>query len=385
MVSTSNRINIDKKFSQTEFSSAGESSAERVVLCRLILPNESPNTPQEDLEELSFLVRTAGGVVVGVLTQRREHPDPAMFIGKGKAEELRELIHKVNAHTVIFDDDLRPAQVRNLSRTLGNNTKILDRSGLILDIFATHARSREAKIQVELAQLEYMLPRLTGMWRHLERQYGVIGVRGPGERQIELDRRIIQRRISKLKRSLARIERERKVQRKRRKNLFRLGLVGYTNAGKSSLLNRLAGANALVEDMLFATLDPMTRKISDGDNSVLITDTVGFIKKLPHHLIESFKSTLAEAQEADFLLLIADANHPAMQEHITIVHNVLNEIGATDKRILAVNKIDLLTDDELAYFRRTYPSAFLISALTGKGIETLREKIFHLADKRKRN
>ncbi|MCD6418384.1 GTPase HflX [bacterium] len=357
-----------------------EKRLERVFLVRLVYPDEDVSIAEDDLRELALLTKTAGGIVVGSMMQRREHPDPAYFIGKGKVFELRDMLRETDAHTVIFDDDLKPAQVRNLLKILGNRTKILDRSGLILDIFATHARTPESKIQVELAQLEYMLPRLAGMWRHLERQYGAIGVRGPGEKQIELDRRIIQKRISILRRKLQRIERERKVQRKRRGRLFRVALVGYTNAGKSSLLNSFAGASALVADKLFATLDATTRKISDGERTVLITDTVGFIKKLPHHLVESFKSTLAEAQEADLIILVADGSHPAVEEHLKIVDTVLEEIGASQHRKIAINKIDKLTDEEVAYLRRIFPDAFLISAKTGAGIDAMRQNIFQMAE-----
>ncbi len=360
-----------------------DSDKERVFLIRLVYPDENIEVAEDDLRELALLTRTAGGVVVGRMMQRKEHPDPAFFIGSGKVEELKDTLAETDAHTVVFDDDLRPAQVRNLSKVLGDDIKILDRSGLILDIFATHARTQEAKIQVELAQLKYIFPRITGMWQHLERQYGAIGVRGPGEKQIEIDRRIIKKRISLLKKKLTRIEKERNVQRKRRKNTFRIGLVGYTNAGKSSLLNNLAEAKALVADKLFATLDSTTRKISDGKNIVLITDTVGFIKKLPHHLIESFKSTLAEAREANLLLLIADCSHSAFEKHIEIVNTVLNEIGAVNKRKIAINKIDLLGEEEIAYVKRKFPDAFLISAKNGTGIDMLREKMFRLAGKNK--
>lgn len=356
--------------------------AERVVLFRLILPGETPEQVEEDLKELTLLTKTAGGEVVGILTQRRPHPDPAYFIGRGKVEELRELVKSLGAHTVICDDDLKPGQVRNISRVLGNDVKILDRSALILDIFALHARTPEAKIQVQLAQLQYLLPRLAGMWRHLERQYGAIGVRGPGEKQIELDRRAIANQIAILRRKLAKIERERQVQRKRRRNLFRVALVGYTNAGKSSLLNALTDAGVYVEDKLFATLDATTRRLTNGEHTILITDTVGFIKKLPHHLVESFKSTLAESREADVLLIVADIAHPAVEEHIQIVHSVLDEIGAVGKRILVLNKIDLLSSDEIAYFRDKFPDAHLISVLQGRGIEYLKNCLLDMAEAR---
>lgn len=367
---------------QGKFAFIADSPAERVILCRLILPHEPPGVADDDLQELALLTRTAGGDVAAVMTQQREYPDTACFIGKGKVEELNELLAETEAHTVIFDDDLRPAQVRNLSKMLGNDIKILDRSGLILDIFATHARTPESKLQVELAQLEYILPRLTGMWRHLERQYGAIGVRGPGEKQIEVDRRVIKNRISMLKRKLKKVERERAVQRKRRSRLFRTSLVGYTNAGKSSLLNALSGANALVQNKLFATLDATTRRLTDGEKTLLVTDTVGFIKKLPHHLVESFKSTLAEARESDILLLVSDSSHAAMNEHIRIANATLDEIGASQRRIIVINKIDLLTKDEIAHSKRDFPDAILISAKSGVGIEILRDTIFDAVEKK---
>ncbi len=356
--------------------------AERVVLFRLILPQDTPEQVEEDLKELALLTKTAGGEVVGILTQRRPHPDPAYFIGRGKVEELKQLVQEVGAHTVICDDDLKPGQVRNISRVLGENIKVLDRSGLILDIFALHARTPEAKIQVQLAQLQYLMPRLAGMWRHLERQYGAIGVRGPGEKQIELDRRAIANQIAILRRKLAKIEKERKIQRKRRSGLFRVALVGYTNAGKSSLLNALTGAGVYVEDKLFATLDATTRRLSDGETTLLITDTVGFIKKLPHHLVESFKSTLAESREADVLLIVADSAHPAVEEHIQIVNRVLDEIGAGGEKILVLNKIDLLTDEQIKYFRRKYPEAHLISATQRRGTEYLKDFLLEMASRK---
>ena len=372
-------FSINTSTVKSEFQS--DSEAERVVLFRLVLPDDDVRTAEDDIKELALLTKTAGGVVVGTMMQRRKAPDPAFFIGKGKVFELKELVEKTSAHTVICDDDLRPAQARNISEILGDNIKVLDRSGLILDIFATHARTLEAKIQVELAQLEYMLPRLSGMWRHLERQYGAIGVRGPGEKQLELDRRAIRHQISVLKKKLENIESARRTQRKRRSNLFRVALVGYTNAGKSSLLNRLTGANVLVEDKLFATLDATTRKLGDGNVNILITDTVGFIKKLPHDLIESFRSTLAEARESNILIIVADGSHPAMEQHIEIVHNELDEIGASKNRILVVNKIDLLTKERLAQIRRVFPDAHFTSATDGTGIDALKSFIFEECEK----
>jgi len=368
---------IQSKRNKNKFQFIAEKPAERVVLFRLALPGDKPGVVEEDIKELELLTNTAGGEVVGAIVQKRNSPDPAHFIGRGKVLELKEILQQENAHTVICDDDLKPAQVRNIARILGDDVKILDRSGLILDIFATHARTPESKIQVELAQLEYHIPRLKGLWQHLERQYGAIGTRGPGEKQIETDRRIIQNQVSVLKKKLKKIERERKTQRRRRKDIFRVALVGYTNAGKSSLLNNLTGAGVHVEDKLFATLDATTRRLSDGASKILITDTVGFIKKLPHNLVESFKSTLAEAREADLLLIIADGTHAAsIDDHIKIVHSELDEIEAPESRTLILNKIDLMTKAELAQLKRNFPKAHLVSALKGSGINPLKDFIF---------
>jgi len=351
---------------------------EKVVLVRLVLPEDDESKLKSDLQELAFLTRTAGGLVLGTVIQKRKKPDPAYLIGEGKARFLRDLLAKTKTSTVIFDNELKPGQLRNLQRIFGDHIKILDRSALILDIFATHARTPEAKIQVKLAQLEYLLPRLSGMWRHLERQYGTIGVRGPGEKQLEMDRRTIRRQISVLRQKLKKVEIERRIQRKRRTKLFRISIVGYTNSGKTLLLNRLAGARSYVANKLFSTLDALTRRISDGEKVALITDTVGFIQKIPHHLIESFKSTLAETREADLLLIIADASHEAVDEHIKVVNQVLDEISAPDEnqRLLVMNKVDLLAPDELSWLRRKYPTAMFVSALTGTGIDALKEYIF---------
>jgi GTP-binding protein HflX len=301
---------------------------------------------EEHLEELVRLTQTAGGEVSSILRQRIDRPNPRFHIGTGKAQELKILLGESGANLVIFDEDLSPAQGRNLEELL--EVRVLDRTELILDIFATRAQSREAKLQVELAQLEYLLPRLRRMWSHLSRIRGGIGLRGPGETQLETDRRLIGTRISDLKTKLRDVAKARAVQRKAREGEFRAALVGYTNAGKSSLLRALSGADLFVEDRLFATLDSATRVVDLGSgHQALVTDTVGFIRKLPHHLIASFRSTLEEAREADLLLHIIDASDPDWEEHRDVVHEVLEELELTHRpQLLVFNKIDRLTHGE---------------------------------------
>jgi len=301
---------------------------------------------EEHLEELVRLTQTAGGEVSSILRQRIDRPNPRFHIGTGKAQELKILLGESGANLVIFDEDLSPAQGKNLEDLL--EVRVLDRTELILDIFATRAQSREAKLQVELAQLEYLLPRLRRMWSHLSRIRGGIGLRGPGETQLETDRRLIGTRISDLKRKLRDVAKARAVQRKAREGEFRAVLVGYTNAGKSSLLRALSGADLFVEDRLFATLDSATRMVDLGSgHQALVTDTVGFIRKLPHHLIASFRSTLEEAREADLLLHIIDASDPDWEEHRDVVHEVLEELELTHRpQLLVFNKIDRLTHGE---------------------------------------
>ncbi len=353
-----------------------EKQKEKVALIRLIFDDEDENIAAEDLRELARLVDTAGGTVLATITQKRHFPDPAFYLGKGKIEELAQLVAEQEIETIICDDELKSAHVKNISKVVGQDVKILDRSGLILDIFALHAKSPESRIQVQLAQLVYMLPRLTGMWKHLERQEGAIGTRGPGEKQIESDRRAILHQIAELKRKLREIEKDRLTQRKKRSSLFRVAIVGYTNAGKSSLLHALSSADVFIEDMLFATLDSTTRKLDDGKNSVLITDTVGFIKKLPHALVESFKSTLAEAQEANLLLIVADGSDNYLDEKLHVVFEVLKEIGAGENFATVINKIDLLSEEQLFELRRAHPTAHFVSAKTLTGIAALKDFIF---------
>lgn len=329
---------------------------------------------EEELEELAALADTAGAEVVGVLTQTRKEIDPAYFIGQGKAEELARMCAELSADLVIFNHDLTPAQARNLEKLL--NTRVVDRTELILDIFAKRARTKQAMLQVELAQLQYQLPRLRRMWQHLSRLGGGIGTRGPGETQLEVDQRRAKKRIADLQRQLQEIQRQTstRVQSRKERELFTIALVGYTNVGKSTLMNALTKANVFVEDRLFATLDATTRVLylPDG-HKVLLTDTIGFIRKLPPHLIASFHATLEEVRTADLLLHVVDVSHPAMDEHIKVVEETLQEIGAGDKpTILVLNKADKLPPewDKGALLRR-YPNAVLVSALTGEGLDTL--------------
>jgi GTP-binding protein HflX len=324
------------------------------------------------LEELARLTDTAGAKVLDRVVQRRGAIHAATFIGRGKLEELKGRAEAVTADLAIFDDDLSPAQVRNLEKALG--LKVVDRSELILDIFAARARTRESRLQVELAQLEYTLPRLTGMWKHLERQAGGIGTRGPGETQLEVDRRRVRERIAKLKTELEAVEREREVQRRRRRAEFRAALVGYTNTGKSTLFNALTRAQVLVEDRLFATLDSTTRKMVRADRTlVLVTDTVGFIRKLPHHLVASFRSTLMEAVEADLLLHVVDASDPEFERQVAAVEQVLEEILLEPRpTTLVFNKADRLSEEAIAGLTAQFPGSFVISARSGLGLERLR-------------
>ena len=315
---------------------------------------------------------------MGVLVQRVDSPTPSHFLGKGKVDELAALVRERNADLVIFDEELSPVQGMNLEKAL--KVRIMDRSELILDIFATRARTKEAKMQVEVAQLEYLLPRLTRMWRHLSRIRGGIGLRGPGETQLEVDRRLVGRRIADLKEKLRGVAKARDTRRKGRQGEFRAALVGYTNAGKSSLLRALSGSELFVEDRLFATLDSATRAVELGDGGRgLVTDTVGFIRKLPHHLIASFRSTLEEAREADVLLVVVDASHPDWEEQLTVVRDVLHELDLDERpQALVLNKVDQLTHDEERVLKtrvdalESAPAVFT-SAIETDGLVPLRE------------
>jgi len=336
----------------------------------------------EHLRELGRLADTAGADIVGELTQQLDRPHPGTYLGKGKIDELRQLVSSTDASLIIFDDELSPSQGKNVEDAVG--TRVVDRAELILDIFATRARSSEAKMQVELAQLEYTLPRLTRMWTHLEKFRGGIGVRGPGETQLETDRRLINHRIKLLKERLAHVQQNRAVQRQSRSGAFKASLVGYTNAGKSSILRGMSGASDIhVEDRLFATLDPLTREVDLGENAhVLLTDTVGFIRKLPHHLVASFRATLEETRDADLLLHVVDASHPLWEEQRMVVDQVLVELGLAEQPVLLVfNKIDLLPEEALLALQERVtalvPNAVFVSAAAEDGLAPLRRALRH--------
>jgi GTPase len=339
---------------------------------RALLIAAAPDEP--DLSELRELLRTAGVAVAGELTQRRAKPDPDRYFGKGKLTELKRAIKEADANLVVADDELVPRQERNLEQEVG--VPVLDRTAVILDIFADHASSAEGKLQVELAQLEYNLARMRGLWTHLERLGGGIGTRGPGETQIETDRRLARDRIAALKRRLERTRATRGVMRaeRERAHLPTVALAGYTNAGKSTLLNALTGAHAEVRDRLFHTLDPMTRSFEITGRPYLITDTVGFIRKLPHQLVEAFAATLEEALEADLILHVVDASAPEgeLAAMLSAVDYVLAEIGADDRpRLLALNKVDLIDDEARRALSFRYPRAIQVSAVTGEGLDEL--------------
>jgi GTPase len=348
-----------------------------------VRPGYSPRKRvKEYIEELVQLAESAGAVVVDRIIQERQNIDAAYFIGRGKAEELACMAKEKNIDLMIFDDDLSAVQVRNLERLI--KCKIVDRSGIILDIFASRARTRESKTQVELAQLHYILPRLTRQWTHLSKQFGGIGTKGPGETQIETDRRAIRTKITHLNAKLKRIDKERMVQRKGRKKFPRVALVGYTNAGKSTLLNWFSKADVPVEDKLFATLDSTVRLVNlSPAHKILLTDTVGFIRKLPHHLVASFKSTLDEVTEADILLHVVDVSHPLFEEQIHVVDETLEEIGANGKpQIVAFNKIDKIEDRSIVrYLGNNHKNAVFVSGARGINLGTLQEKIIEILDK----
>jgi len=353
---------------------------EKAFLVGVILKGSSRVQIEEQLEELKFLADTAGADIIGKFTQNRSRPDPATFIGKGKAETIINQASELDCNLIIFNDDISPTQIKNLQKIAGETTKVIDRTGLILDIFTKHAKTKEAKTQVQLAQLEYFLPRLTRIWTHLERQMGGIGTRaGAGETQIEIDRRLIRHQIAKLKRELTAIEKQRKVQNHRRVNAFRIALVGYTNAGKSTLMNALTDADVLVQDQLFATLDTTTRKLENIEVGipVLLSDTVGFIRNLPHNLIASFRSTLGEIRDVDLLLKVFDASSGNIHEHIDTVEEVLKEIDMPNKtNIIVLNKIDAITDpQQLSGLKTRFKEASFISSLKNIGLKELSDRI----------
>ena len=352
----------------------------RAILVGVKLRNTSMHETEESLQELQQLTETASIKVVCETIQSRNMPNPTYFVGEGKIEELKPLIEELNADAIIFDEELSPAQTRNIENTLDIAT--IDRTGLILQVFAQRALTKEARLQVALAQLEYALPRLTRMWTHLSRLAtgggGGRHLRGPGETQLEMDRRWVRRNIGQVRKALQAVEKQRTVQRRNRSEKVKVSLVGYTNAGKSTLFNFLTGESVLVEDKLFATLDSTTRKVNlPQKQQILLSDTVGFIKKLPHQLVAAFKATLEEVTEADLLLHVVDVSHPEAEAQIAAVNEVLNELDATEiPTFMVFNKIDRLkTEDDLHILRCQYPDAFPISAQRGDGVETLMDTL----------
>ena len=356
---------------------------ERVLLMGVILPNSKAD-PGDPLGELRALAKTAGGQVVDEMVARRPKPHPGLYVGTGKAEEIAQRCEMNEVDTVIFDNDLSPAQIRDLEGII--RRKVLDRSELILDIFAAHARTRESRLQVELAQLEYTYPRLKNMWTHLERiggssaaaAAGGIGTRGPGETQIETDRRLVQKRVSFLKRQIDEVDRRKIRTIRARRNAYKVCLVGYTNAGKSTMMNLLTGADTLVADQLFATLATKTRRWDTGSaEDVLLSDTVGFVRDLPHHLVASFRATLEEAIHADLHLHVADASHEWVHQEIEAVRAVLRELGCDEKdRLLVLNKVDKIVDPSVrTVLAQRYPGALFVSAQTGEGAAALIEAV----------
>ncbi|MEN9369142.1 MAG: GTPase HflX [Bacteroidota bacterium] len=357
---------------------------ERVVLVGIITPDETEEQEKEYLGELAFLVETAGGICIHQFTQKVQRPDIRTYVGKGKLEEICEYVKAEEADIVVFDDELSPSQLRNIEFEL--KCRVLDRSSLILDIFAKRAQSAQAKTQVELAQCQYMLPRLKRLWTHLERQKGGIGMRGPGESQIETDRRIILQKITLLKEKLEIIDKQNETQRKNRNELIRVALVGYTNVGKSTIMNMLSKSEVFAENKLFATLDTTVRKVVIENLPFLLSDTVGFIRKLPHHLVECFKSTLSEVKEADILMQVVDISHPSFEEQISVVNETLKDLGALDKPMIMVfNKVDAfysedgemtIADFEKSWISKTNTPAIFISALNKSNLENFRKLIY---------
>ena len=357
---------------------------ERAILVGVITPDETEEQELEYLDELAFLVETAGGKSEKYFTQKLQRPDVRTYVGKGKLEEIIEYVKVEEIDIVIFDDELTPSQLRNIEREL--KVRVLDRSNLILDIFASRAQTAQAKTQVELAQLQYLLPRLTRMWTHLERQKGGIGMRGPGESQIETDRRIILNKVSLLKEKLEIIDRQNETQRRNRGELIRVALVGYTNVGKSTIMNVLSKSEVFAENKLFATLDTTVRKVVIENLPFLLSDTVGFIRKLPHHLIECFNSTLAEVKEADILLHVVDISHHSFEDHINTVNDTLKDLESLDKPMIMVfNKVDAYKNSEqpmsIKDFKNTWMAkanapAIFISATKNESVTEFRQILY---------
>jgi len=357
---------------------------EKVIIIGTIRPGFNEYLVNEHLSELELLVETAGGIVSGKVVQRISKINSSTFIGKGKANQMINQASELGVKILIFDDELTPAQIKNYHK-ISDKLKVLDRSGLILDIFKRHAKSKEATTQVELAYLEYLLPRLTRQWTHLERQMGGIGTRaGMGETQIEIDRRLIRTKITKLKKDLLQIEKERKIQSLRRSSEFRVSLVGYTNAGKSTLFKALTGADVFIKNQLFATLDTTIRQLSiDSNHSILLSDTVGFIRKLPHNLVASFKSTLKEVVESDLILMVLDVSSVYMKDHIEVIKEVLDSLGAKNIPLIYVlNKVDLITEnDKLNVIARDFDDSVIISAKRHLMLSKLKEAIIEKMEK----
>lgn len=371
---------------------------ERAILVGVVTKNDTEEEVEEYLDELAFLAETAGAKTIKRFTQKLEFPNPKTFVGSGKLDEILEFKNESEADLVIFDDELSPSQIRNIERTF--ECKVLDRSNLILDIFASRAQTAHAKTQVELAQYQYLLPRLTRMWTHLERQKGGIGMRGPGETQIETDRRIIKDKIALLKKKLEKIDKQKNTQRQNRGKLVRAALVGYTNVGKSTIMNLISKTNVFAENKLFATLDTTVRKVTVENIPFLLSDTVGFIRKLPHQLVESFKSTLDEVRESDVLIHVLDISHPCFEDHYNTVNETLKEIEALDKpTILVFNKIDAFTfiekeeddltprtkeNESLEDLKKTWmarmneENVVFISAENKTNVEELRNKLYEI-------
>ncbi|MAJ19095.1 MAG: GTPase HflX [Euryarchaeota archaeon] len=356
---------------------------ERTIIIGVIKPGDTDETINEHLDELELLAQTAGAEVVGRITQKISKINSATFIGKGKADQIIAQAKELEVKLIIFDDELSPGQIKNY-HNLSDKIKVLDRSGLILDIFRKHARTKEATTQVDVAYLEYLLPRLTRQWTHLERQMGGIGTRaGMGETQIEVDRRLIRTRITRLKKDLTKIEKERNTQSMRRQSEFRVSLVGYTNAGKSTLFKAITGTDVYIKDQLFATLDTTIRKLDlDSSHEILLSDTVGFIRKLPHNLVASFKSTLKEVLEADLILMVLDISSPQIKEHVNTIVDVLKEMGANEIPIIQVlNKVDLISDGTMIEkLQRSFPGSITISAQNHLRLSDIKRRVIKMMD-----